>query len=441
MRRSGPSLTTTPRRARPRALLAGFLAAIVVLLAGIWLGGHPSNLPWPLRGGFFESRNLPLVSQTLNVLTTRYYRGLNRSSLVDGALSGMVASIDDPYSQYLDPRAYRERRDQSRQEVAGIGITATPEPSGLRVKNVIKDSPAASAGLISGDLITKVGSVSLVDQADNRGTDLIRGPVGTHVELTFLRGEVKHVVSIERAKIVVPVATWEMLTYRHLRIAHVKLTGFTPGSGDELRGEVQAAVDSHAQALILDLRGNGGGLVDEAINVASTFISNGEIMSAEERGRRRRVYMARGDAIAAHIPMVVLVDHGTASAAEIVTGALQDHGRARVVGAETYGKGVFQVTERLINGGAVDITVGKYFTPNGHNLGGGGARPGPGITPNVYASGDKALAVAERAWRPTPLDPMQDGYGRLRVHRAFDEDPADRLPRIGGTTHACQGTR
>ena len=125
-------------------------------------------------------------------------------------------------------------------------------------------------------------------------------------------------------------------------------------------------------------------------------------MSAEERGRPRRVYMARGDAIAAHIPMVVLVDHGTASAAEIVSGALQDRGRAEVVGQETYGKGVFQVAERLINGGALDITVGKYFTPNGHNPGGGVARAGPGITPNVYALDDpetppdEALAVAER---------------------------------------------
>ena len=136
--------------------------------------------------------------------------------------------------------------------------------------------------------------------------------------------------------------------------------------------------------------------------MASIFIPHGEIMSAEQRGRRRRVYMARDDAIAPHIPMVVRVDHGTASAAEIVSGALRDRGRAEVVGQETYGKGVFQVAERLINGGALDITVGKYFTPNGHNPGGGVARAGPGITPNVYAPDDpetppdEALAVAER---------------------------------------------
>jgi carboxyl-terminal processing protease len=391
-----PGPTARPRRGRPWARLAGLLVAVIILLVGIWWGGHPGDLPSPLSGSFFESRNLVLVNQALNVLTTRYYRRLNRSNLVDGALAGMVASLDDPYSQYLDPASYRERNQQPREDLGGIGINAVPEPGGLRVMNVVEGSPAAGAGLMSGDLIIKVGSTSLADKADNVGPDLIRGPVGTPVELTFLRGDSQYVVAVQRATIVVPVATWQMLTYHHLRIGHLELTDFTNGSGDELRTEVRAALDAGAKALILDLRENGGGLIREAINVASTFIADGKIMSAEERGKRPRVYMARNDAIAAHIPMVVLVDHGTASAAEIVTGALQDRGRAEVVGTETYGKGVFQVTERLRNGGAMEITVGKYFTPDGHKLGGGGARPGPGITPNVHASPDEALAVAER---------------------------------------------
>jgi len=150
------------------------------------------------------------------------------------------------------------------------------------------------------------------------------------------------------------------------------------------------------------LRGNGGGLISEAINVASAFIARGEIMSAEERGRPVRVYTARGDAIAAAIPLVVLVDQGTASSAEIVTAALQDHARAKVVGTHTYGKGVFQNTYPLSNGGALDITIGEFFTPNGRNLGGGGASQGAGITPNVYASDNSPtanegiLAVGER---------------------------------------------
>ena len=386
---------------RGLAGLGAIALAVIVLLAGIWLGGHPSNLPSALRGTIFESRSLVLVNQALNILTTRYYRSLNRSGLVDQALSGMVASLDDPYSHYLDPHSYRQRNEQRNQELSGIGINTAAEAGGLRVLHVFEHAPAADAGLRLGDLIIKVGSVSLVNQAD-LGSDLIRGPAGTPVELTFLRDGSQHEISVERAKIVVPVATLQMLDYHHLRIGHLTLTGFTEGSGDQLRTEVRAAQDAGAQALILDLRGNGGGLIDQAINVASIFVPEGKIMSAEERGNPPRVYMARDDAIAPHIPMVVLVDHGTASAAEIVTAALQDRGRAEVVGAETYGKGVFQVTESLINGGALDITVGKYFSPNGHNLGGGGALPGPGITPNVYAVDDpqtppdEALAVAER---------------------------------------------
>jgi carboxyl-terminal processing protease len=395
---------TSGRRSLRRGLVwvSAIALAVIVFLAGIWFGGHPSNLPSPLRGRLFESRSLVLVNQALNVLTSRYYRPLNRSSLVDEGLTGMVASLDDPYSRYLDPTAYRERSEEREPRVGGIGINTAADPRGLRVLNVVEHSPAAEAGLRSGDLIIKVGSTSLADQADNVGADLIRGPAGTKVELTFVRDDSRHTVSIERAKIVVPVATWQMVTYDHVHIGHLKLTGFTEGSGDQLRTEVRAALDGGAQALILDLRGNGGGLISEAINVVSAFIAHGEIMSAEERGQPRRVYMAEGDAIAADIPMVVLVDHGTASASEIVTAALQDRGRAKVVGTETYGKGVFQVTQRLINGGALDITVGKYFSPNGHNLGGGGARPGSGITPNVSApdnpetASDEALTVAER---------------------------------------------
>jgi carboxyl-terminal processing protease len=150
------------------------------------------------------------------------------------------------------------------------------------------------------------------------------------------------------------------------------------------------------------LRENGGGLLQEAVNVSSIFIGDGTIVSTAGRAQPRQVYLAKGDAIAARMPMVVLVDRDTASAAEIVTGALQDRGRAKVVGTRTYGKGVFQEIEPLSNGGALDLTVGEYFTPNGHNLGGGGVREGAGITPNVYASGnpaapgDHGLAVAER---------------------------------------------
>jgi len=266
------------------------------------------------------------------------------------------------------------------------------------VTNVSEGSPAAKAGLIPGDLITKVGPVSLADQTDDYGLNLIRGEEGTRVTLTVLRDAVEHTFSVVRAKIVTPVAVSRVLSYHDVRIGYLRLTGFSEASGEELRKETQTVLRRRSQALILDLRGNGGGLISEAINVTSIFLQHGTIMSAVERNQPRRVYDANGDAIAAHIPLVVLVDHGTASSAEIVTAALQDHNRAEVVGTHTYGKGVFQITERLVNGGALDLSIGQFFTPDGRNLGGGGARQGAGITPNIYAltEDDDALAVAER---------------------------------------------
>ena len=383
-------------RAPVVALIGAVLIAIVVLLTGIWLGGHPSDLPSPLRGGFFQSRSgEPVTGQALSILTSRYYRPLDRSSLVDKGLAAMVASLDDPYSHYLDPSAYRASTERSNPYRTGIGINTMPEPGGLRVVAMFAGSPAARGGVMRADLITKVGSTSLADRPDDLGSELLRGPVGTQVTLTLLRGSVQHVVTLVRAKFLVPVAAGEMLSYDHVRIGYLRLRQFTQDSGPELRTKVQTALHAHAQALILDLRGNGGGLVDEAVRVASIFIPRGAIVSAVERGQARRVYSALGDAIAPRLPMVVLVDHGTASSSEIVTGALEDHGRARVVGAHTYGKGVFQQTVPLMNGGALAITVGRLFSPAGRYQ-------GDGITPNTYAvddprtATDEALAVAER---------------------------------------------
>jgi carboxyl-terminal processing protease len=399
------ALSTPTRRRRRRRLwpiLTGILAAIALLLVGIWLGGHPSALPAPLRAGIFESRRGDIATeQALNILTSRYYRPLKRSTLVDLGLSGMVAGLDDPYSHYIDASSYKSRNEPETPRI-GIGIEIKPEPEGLRITAVVEGSPAARAGLKQGDLIVKVGSTPLPNRGDDYGLDLIRGPEGTTVTLALMRGGTEHVVSVVRAPIVVPVASLRILSYHGVRIGYLRLTGFSEGSGDKLRSEVQAALHTHARGLILDLRANGGGLISQAINVASIFLAHGRIMSAEERGQAPRVYTARDDAIAPETPLVVLVDKGTASSAEIVTAALQDHGRAEVIGTRTYGKGVFQQTQRLVNGGALDITIGQFFTPNGHNLG-DGVHQGTGIVPNIevpedsHAAADEALAEAERA--------------------------------------------
>jgi carboxyl-terminal processing protease len=378
------------------------VAAVALLVVGIWLGGHPDWLPSPFRSALVSDSGGRLVNEVLDTISRDYYRRVNRSQLVDKGLVAMVASLNDPYSHYYDPAAYRSFLDQSNPHLSGVGIDVMPDSQGLRVVDVFPDSPAARAGLAHGDLIVQVGSVKLAGRSSAFASRLIRGRAGTRVRLVIRRGTHSRTVTIVRANIVVPVASGQLVSYHGLKLGELRLTAFTSGSGSELRGDVKQVLRRGAQGLILDLRENGGGLLDEAVNVASIFIADGTIVTTRGRSQPTQVYTARGGAIATRIPMVVLVDRDTASAAEIVTAALKDRGRATVVGTRTYGKGVFQEVEPIPGGGALDITVGEYFTPNGTNLGGGGVREGRGVEPNVLASDDlrsrrdRALTVAER---------------------------------------------
>jgi len=390
------------RRSSRLKLAIRILAALIVLLIGIWLGGHPSWLPSPLRNAFVDKGDNPLVNQVLDLLQRDYYRPLNRNQLVNKGLAGMVASLDDPYSHYYDPTAYQGFLNQSNPHLSGIGVDVIGEPQGLRVEDVFPGSPAAQQGLSRGDVIVAVGGTSLASRPETFGSRLIKGKAGTHVTLTVLRGGHKRTVTLVRADLIVPAASGTIVNYHGIKLGSLALYSFTDGSAAELRAQVERMLHRGARGLILDLRDNPGGLLNEAVSVASIFIPDGTIVSTDGRAQPRQVYVAKGGAIPTAIPLVVLVDRGTASAAEIVTGALQDRGRAKVVGTRTYGKGVFQEIEPLPNGGALDFTVGEYFTPGGHNLGGGGVREGAGIRPNIYAATkpganpDTAFQTAER---------------------------------------------
>jgi carboxyl-terminal processing protease len=388
------------RPSRSPRIAAYLLVGLVVLAVGVWLGGHPSWLPSSLRNAFTADSQGRLVNQALDILSRDYYRPINRNALINKGLAAAVASLDDPYSHYLDPTDYGAFQSQSNPHVAGVGIDVAPNPRGLRVIDVFPGTPAARAGLQAGDLIVAVGGTSLAGRSSLTATRLITGQQGTQVRLTVIRGNQRQALTLRRADVLV--TSGGIVTYHGVKIGDVRLTSFTNGSGAAVRGQVEKVLHQGARAIILDLRDNGGGLLDEAVNVAGIFIPDGTIVTTRGRSQPTQVYTAKGGAISTSVPMVVLVDRGTASAAEIVTGALKDRGRANVVGTHTYGKGVFQEIQTLPNGGALDITVGEYFTPNGTNLGGGGVHEGRGIAPNVYALDnprtpqDEALAVAER---------------------------------------------
>jgi carboxyl-terminal processing protease len=376
---------------------------VVLLLVGVWFGGHPSWLPRPLRSAFVsQTANQKLAQTTLGLISKDYYRPVNTSKLVNDGLEAAVASLHDPYSHYYPPALYRSFNAEINPQVVGIGVSVGTEPvhNAIQIEEVFDGGPAAKAGLQHGDLITAVGATPLAGKSVDQGSKLIRGKAGTTVKLTVSRAGKTRRLTLTRADVTVPVASSKVLHYKGKKLGYVEFSQFTQGSAQQLREQVATMLKRHVDGLILDLRDNGGGLLAQAVGVASIFIPHGVIVTTRGRSQPTEVYTALGNAIAAKIPLVVLVDGGTASSAEIVTGALKDHGRAKIIGTHTYGKGVFQEIQQVPGGGALDMTVGEYFTPNGKNIGGGGVKRGHGITPNIYvhpdASGTNALKVAER---------------------------------------------
>jgi carboxyl-terminal processing protease len=359
-------------------------------------------MPSGLRSAFVNESGSRVMQDVISLIERDYYRKVNQNQLINKGVSAAVASLDDPYSHYFDPTDYRAFENDSNPHLSGIGVDVLPISGGLEVVGVFPGSPAARAGLAHGDKIVRVDRKSLSGHSVEYDSSLIRGKAGTRVTLTVMSGAHSRKLTITRQNIVIPVASGRIITDHGVKIGYVQLTSFTQGAGNELRSQVQHVLHLGARGLILDLRENGGGLLTEAVKVASIFIPDGTVVSTDGRSQPRQVYMALGNAIAKTQPMAVLVDRGTASAAEIVTAALKDQHRARVVGTRTYGKGVFQEIEPLPNGGALDFTVGEYFTPDGQNLGGGGVRRGAGVQPNVYAADnphthvDEALQAAER---------------------------------------------
>lgn len=375
-----------PRRAsRIPLVLFGVLLAVLVLGLGIFLGGHASLLPDPVRNALVADQDSQLMQQAIDTIEDSYYRPVSRDTLVNKSIEGAVSSLDDQFSHYFDPRTYERFQHATNPRFSGIGVTVQGVPKGLRVTNVIDDTPAAKAGLREGDTIVAVGRQTLAGHPASYGISLVKGEPGTAVTLTVERDGTRRRETIERAEIVEPVVEGRLVSTRAGRFGVVVFTSFTSNSSAQVRATVDDLLRRGARGIVLDLRGNGGGLLNEAVDTASIFIPDGTIVSTDGRARERHVYTATGGAIRSSIPVVVLVDRNTASSSEIVTGALQDRRRAEVVGTRTYGKGVFQEVRELPNGGALDITVGQYFLPSGKNIGGRGVREGDGIQPNVRA--------------------------------------------------------
>jgi carboxyl-terminal processing protease len=360
----------------------------VLLVTGIWLGGHPGVLPGFVRDRLVDDGDAQVYEEAVDIIKRDYYRDIKRDQLLDKSLGAAVKSLDDQFSNYFSPQDYEDFQEVTQGQFSGVGMTVEETDHGLRVMTVYDGSPADKGGLEPGDVVTAVNGRSIAGDSSEASTARIKGPAGTRVRLTVKSGKRERDVKLERAHVDIPVVETSMERRGARKIGHVHLAGFTSGAHGEVSKAVRKLLRQGADGIVLDLRDNGGGLLNEAVLVSSIFIPEGRIVSTKGRSRPERVYEATGGAIPASVPVAVLVNRQSASASEIVTGALQDRKRATVVGTRTFGKGVFQEIEQLSNGGALDITVGEYFLPSGRNIGGGGVAKGDGIKPDVKAVDD-----------------------------------------------------
>ena len=366
--------------------IAGLAVAIVlVLCAGIWLGGHPAKLPEFLRERLVgDTAGLNLEATEL--IEDNYYRPVGSKELTNASLQGMVRELrlrhHDRFSDYFSPEAQAAFDEEISGRFSGIGVTVIPVKQGLRVDKVFARSPASQAGLASGDLIVSVNGDSIAGVSSEVSTKEIKGPEGTEVTIGVkpaAGGKVRE-LEVERAQIALPVVTSKVAKVNGRTLGYVRLISFSEGAHALVREAVEKVEKEGAEGIVLDLRGNGGGLLEEAVLTASVFLPKDEVVvTTRSRTQGHAVYKTVGGNLP-KVPVVVLIDRNTASAAEILTAALADDAGAKTVGTRSYGKGVFQQEVGLSNGGALKLTIGEYSTPEGVNL-----AESHGIHPDVKA--------------------------------------------------------
>ena len=297
------------------------------------------------------------------------------NALMEGALRGMVASIGDPHTEYMDPETFARVNESMSGEYEGIGATVRQdeETGGLELVSIFEGSPAEEAGLRPGDQIVQVEGRDVTHMTQDEIIALVRGPAGTPVRLGILRPGVDEILKFEvvRARISVPSVRGELL---ETGIGYVRLAQFEFNTDAQLREVLQELDVNSLDGLILDVRGDPGGYLTTAIQVASEFIPEGVIL-IERSPEEEIVHEALGNPTAPDVPMVVLVDQGSASASELIAGAFQDHGRATVLGMPTFGKGSVQTWRTLSNGGGIRITISRWYTPNGRSVSEVGIQP------------------------------------------------------------------
>ncbi len=320
-------------------------------------------------------KKIDLFGEVLEKINKQYVDEINQSESMDSAINGLLQSLD-PYSSYMSPEIFQEMQTETSGEFGGLGIEVSMEAGVVKVITPIDDTPASKAGIKAGDYIVKIDNVQVQGKSLSEAVDLMRGLVGTDIELTVRRRGVKKALTFNITREIIEVQSVKSDLLEN-NIGYIRLTSFNDNSSDQIKKKIKKLKENeNLKAFILDLRNNPGGLLTQAIKISDFFLDNGEIVSTKSRKKsENRKWFARKGDITDGKTLVVLINYGSASASEIVAGALKDHKRAIILGENSYGKGSVQSIIPLKNKGAIRLTVAKYYLPSGKSISEVGVRP------------------------------------------------------------------
>ena len=320
-------------------------------------------------------KKIDLFGEVLEKINKEYVDEINQSESMDSAINGLLQSLD-PYSSYMSPEIFEEMQTETSGEFGGLGIEVSMEAGVVKVITPIDDTPASKAGIKAGDYIVKINDIQVQGKSLSEAVDLMRGPVGSGIELTVRRRGAKKALTFNVVREVIEVQSVKSELLEN-NIGYLRLTSFNDNSSQQIKKQIKKLKkNKNLNSYILDLRNNPGGLLSQAIKITDFFLENGEIVSTKSRKKsENRKWFARKGDITDGKTLLVLINYGSASASEIVAGALKDHKRAIILGENSYGKGSVQSIIPLKNKGAIRLTVAKYYLPSGKSISKVGVRP------------------------------------------------------------------
>ena len=320
-------------------------------------------------------KKIDLFGEVLEKINKEYVDEINQSESMDSAIDGLLQSLD-PYSSYMSPETFGLMQTETSGEFGGLGIEVSMEAGVVKVITPIDDTPASKAGIKAGDYIVKIDNTQVQGKSLSEAVDLMRGIVGSSIELTVRRRGVKKALTFNITREIIEVQSVKS-DLLEKNIGYIRLTSFNENSSEQIKNKIEKLKkNENVNSFILDLRNNPGGLLSQAIRISDFFLENGEIVSTKSRKKseNRKWFAKKGD-ITQGKTLVVLINYGSASASEIVAGALKDHKRAIILGENSYGKGSVQSIIPLKNKGAIRLTVAKYYLPSGKSISEVGVRP------------------------------------------------------------------